>query len=123
MEVPVRASQSRYRLSAALTYTTSSIKQPPYQNSSLTPIFTPNPTQAQIFSSYNILRPVTNCWFSTDAEEEARPWTDIGTQELLDMLDDDDIQLIDVREPEELVESGCIPTSINVPREEITTLV
>lgn len=42
-------------------------------------------------------------------------WVDVGTDELKNMLSNQNIQLIDVREPYELIEDGRIPNSINIP--------
>ena len=52
---------------------------------------------------------------STEEKEGELTWVDVGTEELLDMLGSGDIQLIDVRELDELEESGRIPQSIHVP--------
>ena len=43
-------------------------------------------------------------------------WTDVDTPELLQLLASGDIQLFDVREPEELEETGIIPGAVNLPR-------
>ena len=43
-------------------------------------------------------------------------WTDVDTPELLQLLASGDIQLFDVREPEELEETGVIPGAVNLPR-------
>ena len=40
---------------------------------------------------------------------------DVDTEELLVMLEANDVQLIDVREPWELIERGRIPSSVNIP--------
>ena len=40
---------------------------------------------------------------------------DVDTEELLAMLESKNIQLIDVREPWELIERGRIPSSVNIP--------
>ena len=40
---------------------------------------------------------------------------DVDTEELLVMLESKNIQLIDVREPWELIERGRIPSSVNIP--------
>lgn len=42
--------------------------------------------------------------------------TEVGTEELETLLKDGQVQLIDIREPEELTETGTIPSSINIPR-------
>lgn len=55
------------------------------------------------------------CFSSGSEEEKERAWSDIGTEELKEMLGNKDIQLIDVREPEELLDLGRIPSSINIP--------
>jgi len=41
----------------------------------------------------------------------------VDTPELLRLLESGDIQLFDVREPEELAETGRIPRAVNLPRE------
>ena len=41
--------------------------------------------------------------------------TEVGTSELEFLLDTGTVQLIDVREPEELMETGKIPSSVNIP--------
>lgn len=42
---------------------------------------------------------------------------DVGSAELKSMLDSGEIQLIDVREPQELIDEGIIHESaVNVPR-------
>ncbi len=41
--------------------------------------------------------------------------TEVGTVELQRLMDANDVQLIDVREPNELIESGQIPSAINIP--------
>ena len=43
-------------------------------------------------------------------------WFDVDTDELVELIADGDIQLFDVREPEELVETGHIPGAVNLPR-------
>ena len=55
------------------------------------------------------------CFSSGSEEEKERAWSDIGTEELKEMLGNKDIQLIDVREPQELLDLGRIPSSINIP--------
>ena len=73
---------------------------------------------------------VARCWLSSNSststeEEEGLTWVDIGTEELLEMLERRDIQLIDVRELHELEESGRIPQSLHIPCEtpELCTLI
>ena len=44
----------------------------------------------------------------------------MDTPELLQLLASGDIQLFDVREPEELEETGIIPGAVNLPRMLIT---
>lgn len=41
--------------------------------------------------------------------------TEVGTEELEKLLENGQVQLIDVREPEELTETGQIPSSVNIP--------
>lgn len=36
--------------------------------------------------------------------------------EIIESIVDTEVLLIDVREPSEITASGCIPTSINIPR-------
>lgn len=50
-------------------------------------------------------------------------WTDVDTPELLQLLASGDIQLFDVREPEELEETGTIPRAVNLPRMLLTCSV
>ena len=50
-------------------------------------------------------------------------WTDVDTPELLQLLASGDIQLFDVREPEELEETGTIPGAVNLPRMLLTCSV
>lgn len=57
-------------------------------------------------------------------EEASLQWYDIDTLEFANIVHDylegktvDTLRLIDVREPEELVEDGQIPGTINIPRE------
>lgn len=42
-------------------------------------------------------------------------YAEVGTPELEKLLDTGNIQLIDVREPEELIATGQIPSSVNIP--------
>ena len=42
-------------------------------------------------------------------------YTEVGTQELKKLLKCGSLQLIDIREPEELLETGQIPSSTNIP--------
>lgn len=53
--------------------------------------------------------------------EDERSWRDIDTAEFVQIVQDSSQKeanrlIVDVREPEELVESGLIPGSINIPR-------
>jgi len=41
--------------------------------------------------------------------------TSVNLQELTQRLDSGKIKLIDVREPNEIEETGSIPTSVNIP--------
>lgn len=47
----------------------------------------------------------------------------MDTPELLRLLESGDIQLFDVREPEELEETGRIPRAVNLPREYVKLLL
>lgn len=58
---------------------------------------------------------------STNGSNEDFAWSDVGTSELNEMISNNDIQLIDVREPYELIEDGRIPVSINIPCKIIET--
>ena len=42
--------------------------------------------------------------------------TDVHLEELIQHLDSGNIKLIDVRERNEIEETGSLPTSINIPR-------
>lgn len=46
---------------------------------------------------------------------DAITWNDISSNELKLMLESKDIQLIDIREPIELIEDGRIESSVNIP--------
>lgn len=75
---------------------------------------------------YNrMISPVYGRWWSSSSSSEQDggelPWTDIGTDQLVAMLKEGNIQLIDVRELEELEEHGRIPQSIHVPCETYCT--
>ena len=75
---------------------------------------------------YNrIISPVYGRWWSSSSsieqDEGELPWTDIDTDQLVAMLKEGNIQLIDVRELEELEEHGRIPQSIHVPCETYCT--
>ena len=43
-------------------------------------------------------------------------WFNVNTDKLVELLASGDIQLFDVREPEELVQTGQIPGAVNLPR-------
>ncbi len=53
---------------------------------------------------------------STSSHED-QPWYDVDTDELVAMIQQnkEDMLLVDVREPEELQQTGVIPGSINIP--------
>ncbi len=56
-----------------------------------------------------------------DIEDDGRSWRDIDTAEFVRIVqisyqEGSDRLIVDVREPEELEESGIIPGSINIPR-------
>ena len=61
-------------------------------------------------------RPLTSGYSSSDEEEECLQWYDIDTPEFVQLVDGEQLQLFDVREPEELEETGIIPGAINLPR-------
>lgn len=57
----------------------------------------------------------------SDEGEDERSWRDIDTAEFVQIVHESskketNILIVDVREPEELVESGLIPGSVNIPR-------
>lgn len=56
--------------------------------------------------------------YSSDDEDEERclQWYDIDTLEFVQLVDKKEVQLFDVREPEELEETGIIPGAVNLPR-------
>ena len=59
----------------------------------------------------------TRRFTSSSGEEECLNWHDVDTQELVELLKGKEtLQLFDVREPEELTESGIIPGAVNLPR-------
>ncbi len=49
-------------------------------------------------------------------------WSEIETPEFVQLVEGGKMQLFDVREPEELVETGKIPGSVNIPRKDQFTL-
>ena len=57
---------------------------------------------------------------SSDSDEEGErsclQWYDIDTEEFVQLVDKASMQLFDVREPEELEETGIIPGAVNLPR-------
>ena len=59
--------------------------------------------------------------YSSDSSDDEEPnclqWYDIDTEEFVDLVDKANMQLFDVREPEELEETGIIPGAVNLPRE------
>lgn len=61
-------------------------------------------------------RPLTS---GSDEEEECLQWYDIDTREFVQLVDGEKLQLFDVREPEELEETGIIPGAINLPRKQL----
>ena len=63
--------------------------------------------------------------YSSDEEEEERclQWYDIDTLEFVQLVDKKEMQLFDVREPEELEETGIIPGAVNLPRKLAAILV
>lgn len=54
--------------------------------------------------------------FCTSTETQPPPVPVASYEDVLDLPNRPEILLVDVREPNELAESGRIPTSINVPR-------
>lgn len=68
------------------------------------------------------IRPLTS-GFSSDEEEEAcLQWYDIDTREFVELVEGEKLQLFDVREPEELEETGIIPGAINLPRKQTSNV-
>lgn len=70
---------------------------------------------SQLAKSSCIINSATNLYkqpYSTDKELK---WNDVGSVELVAMLQANDVQLIDVREPYELIEDGRIESSVNIP--------
>lgn len=65
-----------------------------------------------------ITRPPVNmqCARRNTSTTTLEHWTDISIKELRAMLTAHNIQLFDVREPYELVESGKIACATNIPR-------
>lgn len=63
-------------------------------------------------------RPLTSGYSSSDEEEECLQWYDIDTREFVELVEGEKLQLFDVREPEELEETGIIPGAINLPRKQ-----
>ena len=65
-----------------------------------------------------IIRPPVNmqCARRNTSTTTLEHWTDISIKELRAMLTAHNIQLFDVREPYELVESGKIACATNIPR-------
>lgn len=61
-------------------------------------------------------------YLSTEGEERVLQWYDIDTQEFVKIVADHQegktaaLLLVDVREPEELEESGKVPGTVNIPR-------
>lgn len=54
--------------------------------------------------------------YSSDEEEECLQWHDIDTEEFVQLVAGEEMQLFDVREPEELEETGIVPGAVNLPR-------
>lgn len=53
--------------------------------------------------------------YSTFSGDNGLPWTDIDYNQLTSMIKSGNIQLFDVREPEEVEETGMMPSAVNVP--------
>ena len=49
------------------------------------------------------------------AEDSHSCKSDVSYEELLALLESDDVQLFDVREPKEIKETGTIPGATNIP--------
>ena len=64
------------------------------------------------------IRPLTSGSSSDEEEEACLQWYDIDTHEFVELVEGEKLQLFDVREPEELEESGIIPGAINLPRKQ-----
>ena len=58
-----------------------------------------------------------------DDEERCLQWYDIDTPEFVQLVDKKEVQLFDVREPEELQETGIIPGAVNLPRKLATVQI
>lgn len=63
-------------------------------------------------------RPLTSGYDSDVEEGECLHWYDIDTHEFVQLVDGERLQLFDVREPEELEETGIIPGAVNLPRKQ-----
>ena len=89
------------------------------------------PARAGSSSSVSCLRVLTQSWrreaylrLSSGRYMWVRPGTrlysdhltDVGIEELDCLLKEGRVQLFDVREPSELLETGKIPRSVNIPR-------
>ena len=63
-------------------------------------------------------RSISSGYSSSEDEEgdKCLQWYDIDTHEFVQLVDGEKIQLFDVREPEELEETGIIPGAVNLPR-------
>ena len=64
------------------------------------------------------IRPLTSGSSSDEEEEACLQWYDIDTHEFVELVEGEKLQLFDVREPEELEETGIIPGAINLPRKQ-----
>ena len=56
--------------------------------------------------------------FCSEEGTTVNPTKEVDTAELVEMIESGDIQLIDVREPFELEQTGVIPRAVNIPRKE-----
>ena len=93
----------------------------------LAPISSDYPLFNRIYSVTGCSLPIQNSpwlkYFSSSSPEDSiEPW-DISTLDLARLVSNagteegNGVRLVDVREPEELIESGQIPGAINIPRE------
>ena len=65
------------------------------------------------YQNYNAVR--FQGGYHRDYCSSTTSYTEVGTHELKKLLKSGNLQLIDIREPEELLETGQIPSSTNIP--------